>query len=275
MIDPENTAEMARLIEQDSLFNKNMGGLFPSGLDLSTVRTVLDVACGPGGWALEVAFAHQDMSVVGIDISKGMINYALIRASTQQRDNAQFLVMDATQPLEFEQASFDFVNTRLVEGFLKAEQWSEFMKEITRVCRREGYIRMTETINVETNSSAFACILDLFQEAWRRDGRPINVESKQGGAGERLPQLLTEAGCRVLGTKKYLLDWSWDNQGNYSLYRNFLIGFTLMKPFAVQKTKVINEAEYDKLLQQIETDMYQSDFKGVWNYQSAWGQKNA
>ena len=51
-IDPENAAEMARLTHQDSLVTTIMGGLFPERSDLSCVRDVLDIACGPGEWPL-------------------------------------------------------------------------------------------------------------------------------------------------------------------------------------------------------------------------------
>lgn len=97
-IDPESASETARLIEQDQLFNEHMGGLFPPGLDLSLVNRVLDIGCGPGGWALEVVFAYPDMDVVGIDASQAMINYARTRASFQiERQNTHELHRKVTR----------------------------------------------------------------------------------------------------------------------------------------------------------------------------------
>ena len=55
-IDAEDAAEMARLTHQDRLLTKGMGGLFPDSFDLSEVHDILDIACGPGGWVLDVAF---------------------------------------------------------------------------------------------------------------------------------------------------------------------------------------------------------------------------
>lgn len=55
VIDAENAAEMARLTRQDRLITKTMGGLFTEHSDLSGGHDVLDVACGPGGWVLDVA----------------------------------------------------------------------------------------------------------------------------------------------------------------------------------------------------------------------------
>ncbi|MGZ3621747.1 MAG: methyltransferase domain-containing protein, partial [Ktedonobacteraceae bacterium] len=75
--DPESGAEMARLIDQDRLVTKGMGGLFPErSNDFSGMHRVLDGACGPGGWALEIAFKYPEIEVVGFDVSQAMIDYA-------------------------------------------------------------------------------------------------------------------------------------------------------------------------------------------------------
>src|SRR6184192_1487479 len=58
-INPEEAAETARLLQQDRSITKEMGSLFPVSLDLSHIHTVLDLACGPGGWAFDVARVLQ------------------------------------------------------------------------------------------------------------------------------------------------------------------------------------------------------------------------
>src|SRR5690242_15800494 len=106
--DPESAAEMARLLEQGRLLTACMGGVFPEQRgNLSGIHDVLDVACGPGGWALEVASAYPQMQVTGFDISRAMIEYATLQASLQHLENARFEVLDATAPLPFADASFD------------------------------------------------------------------------------------------------------------------------------------------------------------------------
>src|SRR6266704_1882923 len=105
--DPEEAGEMARLMIQDRLITKGMGGLFPERTDVSLMKNVLDLGCGPGGWVLDVAFEYPHMEVAGIDVSRLMVDYANARARTQQLPNASFGVMDITQPLDFSDASFD------------------------------------------------------------------------------------------------------------------------------------------------------------------------
>src|SRR5579859_2108688 len=91
--DPESGAEMARLIDQDHLINQGMGGLLSErSNDFSGIRHILDIGCGPAGWALEVAFALPEIEVIGFDISQAMIDYARTRARVQGLHNASFQV---------------------------------------------------------------------------------------------------------------------------------------------------------------------------------------
>src|SRR5258708_3157755 len=52
VIDAENAAEMARLLLQDQLLTRAMGGPLAEQVDMSQVHRVLDIGCGPGGWVL-------------------------------------------------------------------------------------------------------------------------------------------------------------------------------------------------------------------------------
>src|ERR1700730_7246663 len=90
--DPENVAEMARLLGQDHLITKGMGGLFSERFDLSGVHRVLDVACGPGGWDLEVASTNPEIEVLVLVVSRAMIAYANTQARVQGLDKASFQV---------------------------------------------------------------------------------------------------------------------------------------------------------------------------------------
>src|ERR1700680_1782765 len=142
--DPESGAEMARLLGQDRLITKGMGGLFSERFDLSGIHHMLDVACGPGGWALEVAFTYPEIEVVGVHISRAMIDYANAQARVQGLTNASFQVMDIQKPLDFPDASFDLVNARFI-NFLPAAAWPKLMQEFKRITRAGGVIRLTES----------------------------------------------------------------------------------------------------------------------------------
>src|SRR6266481_8256365 len=89
-INPEEAEETARLLLQDRWVTKEMGGVFPEDLDPSRVHLVLDLACGPGGWACDVARLYPQIDVIGVDISEKMMRYAQAHAQAQRLDNVSF-----------------------------------------------------------------------------------------------------------------------------------------------------------------------------------------
>src|SRR2546423_14165351 len=90
ILDAESGAEMARLMKQDRLLTQGMHGFLAERDDVATMHNILDIACGPGGWVLDVAFAHAQINVVGIDISSVMVEYARTQAELQRLANANF-----------------------------------------------------------------------------------------------------------------------------------------------------------------------------------------
>src|SRR3989441_9766417 len=72
-VDPETAEEMSRLMRQDRLVTQAMGGPLPEPHDLQKMQSILDVACGPGGWVIDVAWRYSHLQVVGVDISETAI----------------------------------------------------------------------------------------------------------------------------------------------------------------------------------------------------------
>jgi 2-polyprenyl-3-methyl-5-hydroxy-6-metoxy-1,4-benzoquinol methylase len=96
-------------IGQNSWLTAKEQDTFLDWLDLSSGKTLLDVACGSGGPALRIA-AKTGCSVVGVDLHEEAI--ATAKSLTTQRnliERAQFFVMNATEPLPFPEGKFDAI----------------------------------------------------------------------------------------------------------------------------------------------------------------------
>ena len=125
VLDTESATEQVRILHQDRMITKCMGGplreLEPTIIE--QMRSILDLACGPGGWALGVARTHPEMEVVGVDISQKMVRYANAQADVLTLDNVTFQVMEILGPLMFPDEAFDVVNARLIASFMPAVAW--------------------------------------------------------------------------------------------------------------------------------------------------------
>ena len=78
--DRKNKKELTRLMIHDRLITATMGGVLSEQADPTVFGRVLDVACGIGSWIVEAAETYPTMSLVGIDISQRMIDYARTQA---------------------------------------------------------------------------------------------------------------------------------------------------------------------------------------------------
>jgi ubiquinone/menaquinone biosynthesis C-methylase UbiE len=108
--------------------------------DCRPTDAALDVATGTGFTAL--AFAPQVGSVVGLDVSPGMLAQARQRAQAQGLANVRFQEGEA-EHLPFPDASFDLVTCRIApHHFLSVPR---FLSESARVLKPDGRFLLADT----------------------------------------------------------------------------------------------------------------------------------
>ena len=275
VIDAESATEMARLTNQDYILTENMGSLLPPDIDLTHTRTILDIACGPGGWALSLAYEHPKLEVVGVDISKIMIQYARAQAHARSIDNASFKVMNALQPFSFPDQSFDGVNARLLVGFMPKTYWPSFIKECWRITRPGGFICLTESDEFSTsNSPASERGKVLFFQALQKAGMVLPTDHHSFGITPLLGRMLRKTGYLNVRRKSHALDFSADTEIHQAMFENFMTGTQLVQAF-LTKTGVATPQEAEELIQQQTIEMLSDDFCALWYYLTVYGIKPA
>lgn len=271
--DPENVAEMARLLGQDRLITKGMGGLFSERFDLSGIHSILDLACGPGGWALEVAFTYPKIEVVGVDVSRAMIDYANAQVRVQGLDNASFQVMDIQKPLGFPDGSFDLVNARFI-NFLPAAAWPRLMQELRRITRPGGVIRLTESEWwYFTNSPALENLNAMIIRALKLQGESFSQSGRFTGILPMLGRFLLDAGCVNVNYRSHVIDYSYGTEAYEGFRHDAAIVFKLFQPFIV-RMGVATQEEVNQLYEQMQLEMMKDDFRGLMLPLTAWGERS-
>jgi ubiquinone/menaquinone biosynthesis C-methylase UbiE len=276
VLDPESPSELARLINQERMVTQAMGGALSGVPDPSTLRNVLDLGCGPGGWVLDVAFALPDAEVEGVDISRPMVDYANARARTQQLPNASFGVMDLNRSLEFPDASFDMVNARLLFAVLKRDVWPAFLRECTRVLRPGGLLRLTEPANFATTSSAAVNqLLELLitQALWKM-GYGFAPDGHSFGMVHILPHFLRQQGYQQVHLMAHAFEFSAGTDALADQYHNVeIIGYQVKSLFV--KLGLISPEAFDQLQQQALSDMLRETFYAVGHLTTVLGYKSS
>lgn len=272
IVDAESPAELARLLSQDRFFTKLLG-LFPEGLHLDPLRNVLDLACGPGGWALEMANTFPAAQIIGVDISAGMVGYAQQLAEVQQLPNTRFRVMDIHQPLDFPDNFFDFVNARLLSGSMTKGTWPLLIQECRRILRPGGIICLTEDEWGITNSSAFQQLGTLLTQAMYLDGRTFSADGHQFAITPMLRPLLRKAGFIDIQSKANYMDHSVGTELWEPFYRDLLVVYKLVQPFIIAKG-IATQEKLNLLYEQLPVEMQSENFCALWFVLSAWGKKH-
>src|SRR6516164_2104839 len=108
----------------------------PRTLRLTKASYVLDVGCGSGRYALQVA-ETVECRVLGVDINKSGIRTAnQLAAASKMPERAQFEICDLARPLRFGDAQFDAIFSNDVLCHIPGRP--ALLRELFRVLRPGG-----------------------------------------------------------------------------------------------------------------------------------------
>jgi ubiquinone/menaquinone biosynthesis C-methylase UbiE len=270
--DRESRDEMTRLEIQDKMLTAGMGGVLPELADPTSLRRVLDVGCGTGGWLMEMAKAYPMIErLIGADISSKMLEYARAQAKAEGLDGrVQFQTMDALRVLQFPASSFDLVNQRFGVSWLRQWEWRKILLEYQRVTRPGGIIRITEYNYPEGNSPAMTKLWDINLKAHHHSGRFFTASSD--GITRELARLMTQHAIQDVQTQVHTLVYRAGTVEHQSFYQDMALGHRVALPFFHQWTRV--PSDYQQIYQQALKEMQQPDFVATWKLLTVWGTKS-
>ena len=271
-INPNDASELGRLLAQDHSVTNEMGDLFPRSIDTTRVRSIIDLACGPGGYLLNVAQTYPQIECIGIDLSEKMISYAQAQIDALHIQNVSFQCANILSPLEFPDTTFDFVNARLVSSFVPVQYWPQLLQEVKRITIPGGIIRFTEAEWIYTNSRAGEALADIVIRAHFLSGKSFAPDGKRFGTTLELPYLLRDVGLQNIHRTPFSLDFSSGSMAHEVWYHNLMIAYPLMLPYLL-KMEVVTQNDFHQLYEQLSLDMMEETFRGEFFLLSASGMK--
>jgi ubiquinone/menaquinone biosynthesis C-methylase UbiE len=264
LIDARSGTETVRLVLQDQLVTLGMGGLFPEHIELARVQRVLDLACGPAGWILNVAFQFPEMQVVGVDVNPMMIEYARAQAEVQHLTNARFEEMDVLNPLKFPDASFDLVNARFLVGFMPTTAWPALVEECRRILRPGGILCLTEGDAWSISGSpALVKLSGLTVQAMSHAGKSFATDGNSFGISPLLARFLQQAGFGSIKMVPHVIDFSIGTPAYEGFYENFTVASTLLQPSLIQ-LGIATQEELARWHERLLIEMRSDGFSALW-----------
>lgn len=173
------------------MFRWEFGGDFLA--PMTAPRSILDVACGTGRLARDLARQFPGAAVLGFDLNQQQIEASLAEGARRGTDylpeNCTFLAGNALERFTFPDGAFDLVMARAPSAFIPVSKWPAVIGEMARVCRRDGWLELRDFGLVRSPHSALNELTVKF----------ANLAAARGiypGAGPYLADFLQAAGLR-------------------------------------------------------------------------------
>ncbi|MFA5937225.1 MAG: class I SAM-dependent methyltransferase [Candidatus Paceibacterota bacterium] len=116
-------------IDKPTIFAQYAIEFFP------TTGRIIDVGCGQGQDSR--FFAERGYDVVGIDFSERGINFA---KEKNKSFNIDFQVVDISEPLPFQDVSFDVVYSHLAVHYFDKQKTELVFQELSRILKKNGIL---------------------------------------------------------------------------------------------------------------------------------------
>ncbi len=156
---PQDAREIDRLDFQHYLIRYIMQRNYVA--PLQNPKGILDVGCGTGRWAIEMATMFPQTKVFGLDIHD-----AREWPVDSLPKNYRFIQGNVLEELPFPDMTFDFVHQRFLHVAIPFTKWSHVLQQLTRVTRVGGWVELAESDQVFRNTGPGMRQLMLWGLQW-------------------------------------------------------------------------------------------------------------
>lgn len=227
---PSDDLEIHRLDFQHYLLRYALQGNYSAPITTNPQRypaSILDVGCGTGRWAVEMALQFPTANVIGVDLSP-LLDEAV--AVERRPPNFTFVQADVLTGLPLADATFDYVFQRLLFLAIPALLWPGVVRELVRVTQWGGWVELVEGGVTEGGGPAMTTLA----------GWAATLSSQRGidlGLGALVGPFLQEAGLQHVVVRRVEVPIGRGVRGARHLGRmmasNFMAGVEGLRPAVV------------------------------------------
>jgi len=268
----DDVVEIARLTNHIPLLIFCLGGLVPGvpHEDLSKMKAVLEVGCGPGVWMQEFTDANPGIQVTGIDTRPTMVDQA--RKRLQEPNASALLVSSYTDQLPFNDASFDLVSMHCMSLLLEREKWASLLSECQRVLRSEGLIRVTEFELAQSNAQATEEWSQLCWQALKQLDRCPSESRRYLGWFSELEPMIAASGFQECVCIPHVVNYSYGAPCHQEWKRDLNLQVRKYLPLMVEM-HLLTQEQSVSLQERIEQEMNVPSFHAIQHFLTVLGRK--
>lgn len=178
---PKDEQEVNRLDFEHHLLRYTMRGNYAAPVQQPT--SILDVGCGTGRWAVEMAALFPAANVIGLDVVSPASRVP--GASDRPAENYLFVSGNVLDGMPFSDASFDFVHMRLLFTAIPSAHWPAVVRELVRVTRPGGWIELVEGGLTQNGGPALDAINSWISQIAARRGIDLTLGAAIAAALQR------------------------------------------------------------------------------------------
>ncbi|KAJ7640798.1 S-adenosyl-L-methionine-dependent methyltransferase [Mycena polygramma] len=166
----EDVSERNRLDEMHSAFKEYLDGKISFAPIYGTLPTrILELGCGSGAWAIDAAIAFPDTEVIATDLSPTLLGIPL-------PENVKFQIVDVTQNLPLELATFDIVRARLL--LMHVQNAKDVLERVAILVKPGGWL-VLEEMNlcsmIESGGPVVSRVMSLYAGILEARGADANI----------------------------------------------------------------------------------------------------
>lgn len=253
---PKDDAELNRLDFQHYMLRYAMHGLYAPPIE--QLRLALDVGCGTGRWALEMAQVFPQAQIVALDL------VAPPSTGAPHPANFQFVEGNLLKGLPFPENTFDFTHQRALLGAIPEASWPGVARELARVTAPGGWVQLVEPAPAPQGGPGMNALAGWVQQASMRRGINTMIGSQVG-------EFLSQAGLQDIHTREVEIPMG-GHAGRLGVMAetNYFTLFSSARNF-ILAMGVTDAADYDAALAQARLELDQGRY--VSPYYLAYGRK--
>lgn len=261
---PKDSGEVQRLDFQHFLLKYGLQGNFLAPLEQPS--SILDVGCGTGRWAMELAQQFPNAQVIGVDLvstERFTTGYGLLKPP----DNYTFVRGNALEGLPFDANSFDFVHQRLLVAALPRDRWLPVVRELERVTRPDGWVELAECGTPQDDpSNPYPRLWDTWIAFCRTRGIDFTI-------GRSIGAMLQQGGLQQVQQHEVLFPMGkWGGRVGVMSSEDCLAVGKALGP-GVVAAGIVSADQYDALLEATTAQFSRPTGQSILSFYIAYGQK--